>query len=272
VPPATTAAPAVPGAASCGPLGCLLFDRPEAAFAYVVAQKPLVLAIGETHAQKGSEAIASTTRRFTDSLLPVLGTAASDFILELWVADGSCGVREKQVAKQQAPVTEKQATTNTNEFAVLRDRIVALGLRPHVLRPSCDEYERLANAGDDVVPEMLSMITRLTIRSTEQLLEARKGAADAKMIVAYGGAMHNDLAAPPERAAWSFGPTLQQASGGRYVELDLIVPEFIRSTPAWQALPWYEHFQPMEHPDKTTVFNPNPGSFVLIFPRTPAVR
>ena len=88
------------------------------------------------------------------------------------------------------------------------------------------------------------------------------------MVVAYGGAMHNDLKPTPERKAWSFGPDLQAFTAGRYVELDLIVPEFVRDTDTWKSLVWYPYFQKDAHPDRTTLFRPNPGSYVLIFPKS----
>src|SRR5690606_19555909 len=48
-----------PGAAEapepCGELGCLRFASAEAAFRHLLAEKPLILAVGEAHAQKGTE-------------------------------------------------------------------------------------------------------------------------------------------------------------------------------------------------------------------------
>jgi hypothetical protein len=189
-------------------------------------------------------------------------------VLELWVADGSCGKQEKQVQKQQAPVTEKQASSNTNEFVVLRDKAVALGLRPHVLRPTCEEYDRITKAGDDAVSEMLSMITRLTVRTVKAGLDANAAQKTESIVLAYGGAMHNDLLPPPERAQWSFGAELQAATQGRYAELDLIVPEFVRDTDSWKALPWYRYYRPDAFPGDVLLYRPTVGSYVLIFPKT----
>ena len=92
--------------------------------------------------------------------------------------------------------------------------------------------------------------------------------SDDKLVLLYGGALHNDLAPRAGREAFSFGPELKAHTGGRYVELDLIVPEFIKDTETWRALPWYSHFDPKRAPEKTTLYNPSPGSYVLIFPRS----
>ena len=266
--PEANAVPGVPaGAESCGELGCLLFATPADAFGYVVAQKPLVLALGESHAQKGAEAVASCTKHFTTELLPLLKDRASDLVVELWVADGKCGKVETQVAEQQKPVTQHQAATNQNEFVTLGTRAKELGIRPLPLRPSCEEYERIAKAGPSDVAEMLMMIARHTEADIRRLLTARAADAEPKMIVAYGGAMHNDLYPTEERKAWSFGPALSAATTGRYVELDLVVPELIGESDTWKSFVWYPHFDPKAHPTKTTLFRPRPGSYVLIFPR-----
>jgi hypothetical protein len=255
--------PSTGKATSCGPLDCLLFPTPGDAFGYVLQEKPRVLALGESHAQKGSEAIASCTKRFTEQLLPLLAGRASDLVVELWVADGQCGKVETQVAQQQKPVTQNQAAGNQNEFVTLGTRAKELGIRPLPLRPSCEEYERIAKAGPGDVSEMLMMIARHTEADVRRLLGQGPSGADAKMIVAYGGAMHNDLYPSEERKAWSFGPELSAATSGKYVELDLVVPELIGESDTW-----YPHFDKNAHPTETTLFRPRPGSYVLIFPRS----
>jgi hypothetical protein len=260
-------------ASRCGQLDCWRFDTADQAFAYVLETSPAILAIGESHARRGMEKIPSTTKRFTEQLLPKLPARTTDLILELWMADGACGKQEQVVAKQQKQVTKNQAKSNTNEFVVLGHAAKARGMIPHVLRPSCDEYKHIAGAGPDAPLEMLTMITRLTARKAKQLMEHRRNPKVGKppfadpLLVAYGGGMHNDLRPQANREKWSFGPELHQAVDGRYVELDLIVPEFIRSEPPWTALPWYDHFDQKAAPDKTTLLRQSPGSYVLIFPR-----
>jgi hypothetical protein len=252
---------------ACGELGCRLFDSPEEAFLEVLKNQPRVIGIGETHAQKGSEGLPSTTRRFTEKLLPALAGQASDLVLELWVTDGSCGKKtEQKVATQQKEVTEKQANTNQNEFVTLGEKAVSLGIKPHVLRPGCDDYERIVKAGPDGVVLMLSMITRLTSQKVKDLLKRNESAGSPKTVVAYGGAMHNDLSPKAGREEWSYGPEMAALMPGKYVEVDLIVPQYIQDNPSWQALEWLPHFNKDKHPDKTTLYQPKPNSYVIIFP------
>ncbi|MDI3285947.1 hypothetical protein [Polyangium sp. 15x6] len=271
--PAPSASAQAPGPAAppepCGEMGCLLYDTPKDAFAAILAENPLILGIGESHAQKGKEGIPTATKRFTETFLPMLAGKASDIVLEIWVSEGKCGKeKEAQVAEQQKPVTQGQAKTNQNEFVTLGDAAYALGVKPHILRASCADYDAIVKAGPDSVIVMLEMIARLMDEKAKTLASRNANAGAGKMVLTYGGAIHNDLTARPGREKWTFGPDLAAATADRYVELDLVVPEFIQDNDAWKALPWMPHFKRDAHPTKTTVFRPAKGSFVLIFPKT----
>ncbi len=255
-----------PTSIACGELNCRLFDSPETALRVVLKESPQVLAVGESHVQKGTEGIPSATSRFRKQLLPLLKGRASDLVIELMVADGKCGQDEKKVAEIQKPVTNSQASTNKNEFVVLAETSKSLGITPHVLRPSCDDYKAVVKAGPRGIEQMLTMITDLTAELAQRILERNAKDSQDKLVVAYGGAMHNDVAPQPGREIFSFGPRLSAFTNNRYLELDLIVPEFIKDNASWRALPWYPHFDRQAHPGKVTLFNPAPGAYVLIFP------
>lgn len=190
----------------------------------------------------------------------------SDLVLELWVADGACGAVEQQVAQEQKQVTASQAESNQNEFVTLARRAKDLGIQPHVLRPSCEDYKTLASAGPDSVPQMLTLIATYTTRLIDRLLERNRARASSATIVAYGGAMHNDYPPREGRESYSFGPALQQATAGQYVELDMFVREYVKDTEAWRSLPWYAHFDTATHSDKAVLLQPSQGSYVLFFP------
>lgn len=266
---AAIAPSAAPPASDCVELGCRLFDTPADAFRAVLESKPLVVAVGEAHAQKGTESIPSSAKRFTGELLPLLEGRASDLLVELMAPPAGCKKTTEEVKTKQKVVTEKQTDTAQSEYVIMGNEARKRGVIPDLLRPSCADLDAIDKAGEDAIGASLATIARLTRVKVGELLDRNDRAGAEKIVATYGGAMHNDLAPAPERAAWSFGPELSARAKGRYVEIDLFVPEFIQDTDSWKKLPWYPHFDRDKHPEKTTLFNPRPGSYVLIFPRTP---
>lgn len=260
-----------PGDAAKG-VTCLRFASAEDAFRHALRDRPKILAVGEAHAQKGTEAIASSTKRFTEQLLPLVAKESGDIVVELWAPDPRCQKEVKAVASAQKPVTETQAATNTNEYQTLGVKAKELGMTPWLLRPTCDDFSMLADAGADAVPAMLGLVKRLTAQKMMQLFE--KNAKAQKLTIAYGGALHNDLSPPEATAPYSFGPELARVASGAYVELDLIVPEFVKKTPVWEKLPWFAAWDADK--DRATkgqatlyaVANgpSSPPSYVLVFP------
>ena len=103
------------------------------------------------------------------------------------------------------------------------------------------------------------------------------------MIVTYGGALHNDATPPPERAAWAFGPALSQAvdasaggatsqarTRGRYVELDLYVPDFITGDELWTKQPWYAKWAAHAASGKAVLVRLAPRDYVLVLSKKAA--
>jgi hypothetical protein len=257
--------PAASGPRACGALDCLAFATPQAAFEHVLRNEPRVLAIGEAHAQAGTTGIRSSTRRFAEQLLPLVSGKAKHIVIELLLANCKPKTVER-AAQVQAPVTEHQAKSNQNEFLTLGKYAQRLGVEPQALTPDCKEYESVIAAGEDGVGRLLSLVAQKTESSVEALL-ARPG-TDSELILTYGGALHNDLSPRPGQESWSFGPKLALATGGRYVELDLIVPEFVKDTEAWRGLPWFRAFDREHLTGETLLYRPAPNSFALIFPKT----
>lgn len=267
--PSTDAAPARAGQPpaskafrECGGLSCKAFATASDAFDFVLADRPRVLAVGEAHTQGGNPGARSTVRRFMDGLLQKLAPRATDLVIELWLANGSCGTVEKQVAQQQRAVTAPQAASNQNDFIELGRRAKALGIQPQALVPTCEQYVNIANSGARDVEEMLRMIKVVTQRDIEALLAKR---APERLIVAYGGAMHNDLEPRAGREDFSFGPELSRATSNRYVELDLITPEQIKTHESWRNLPWYPHYSPANGGTETYLYSWAPHAYALIF-------
>jgi len=267
--PQTPEAPPTP---LCGKIECRLFDTPQQAFAAVIESNPVVVAVGEAHAQRGTEHLPSTAVRFSETLLPMLSGHASDLVVELAVGRPECRESEQQVEEKQAPVTETQAETNQNEYVKMGHRAKALGITPHPLRPTCEDFEAIAQAGDTAVDVMLRMVARLFADQVAALLLHNARAGIDRGVVTYGGLVHNDLVPREGRDAWSFGPKLRSLVRGRYVEVDLIVPEYIRDEPPWTSLPWVPRFDKTVNPQKVRLLNPSPGSYVLVFAQSDAPK
>ncbi len=270
-PPAASSAPApaqAGGGVPCGPMRCAQYDTPAAAFLAAIEGAPRIVAVGEAHAPKGAKA-PSSARRFTEEILPLLAGRASDLVVELMKPPTGCAPRVAEVREAQAPVTARQAATDQDEYLAMGEAARRLGVVPDLLRPTCADLDAISAAGDDAVDASLRTIARLTAEKVKKLAERdRTSAADAsKMVLSYGGAIHNDREPTAERRAWSFGPELDAYAGGRYVAVDVYVPEFIDGSELWTKQPWYTHYDAARMGDKATLFTVGERSYVLIMPR-----
>jgi hypothetical protein len=235
------------------------FDRDEDAFDAILKDDPAVLAIGEAHAQRGATA-ASSTKRFTDELLPMLAGRTSDLLVELMMPPKGCAKQTETMRSVQKPVVTQQAETNQNEYVAMGEAARKLGIVPDLLRPTCDDLASINDAGDDAIERSLETIARLTTSQATKMIERR----GAKTVVTYGGALHNDASPPAERAQWSYGPALSKQVAGHYVELDLYVPDFITDDETWRKQPWYAAYQKHKSSNKPLLFTLAPKSYVIV--------
>lgn len=254
----------------CGALECRRYENAASALTDILQLQPEVIAFGEAHALLGTEQIVPTSTRFQAQLLPLLANAgARDLVVELLKPAVGCDASIASTRKVQAPVTKQHAPENQNRFVELGHAARRAGVVPHLLEPDCEEYGSIAKAGEDGVIRMLELIALKTEQSLLGLREKRRGSGTHALTLAYGGAVHNDVLNGSEgggfRAGFSFGRTLTEATAGRYLAVDLIVPEFIKETPTWQALPWVQHYRSLGVADKVTLFRTGAESFVIVF-------
>lgn len=239
---------------------CGVFERAEDAFEVVLKEDPAVLGVGEAHAQRGAT-VSSSTKRFTDMLLPLLAGRTSHLLVELMMPPKGCVKQAETMRSVQKPVVTQQAETNQNEYVAMGEAARKLGIVPDLLRPTCEDLAAINDAGDDAIERSLETIARLTTMQAGKMLEHR----GSKMVVTYGGAIHNDAKPPPERATWSYGPALSQAAFGRYVELDVYVPDFITTEESWAKQPWFGAWEKNKGSHKPLLFRVAPKSYVLVF-------
>lgn len=224
------------------------------------------MAFGEVHAPKDAR-VASATQRFRQELLPLLAPRAGTLVVEAWQPSGCNAAVEAKIAKTNQEVVQNQAKENPNEYLALAQDAKARGLVPLPLRPTCDESARVADAGAADLQTMLETVTLVAQRTLEGAF-ARSPAPQLTLF--YGGALHNDLNPSAERASWSFGPALERTSAGGFVEIDLVVPEFIKDTEVWKSLPWRSAYDEQRDGATVQLLSRTGKSFVLVFARTPA--
>jgi hypothetical protein len=253
----------------CGALECAQFDSVEEAFLAATRGAPRVIAIGEAHAQRDAT-VPSSAKRFTETLLPLLEGRASDLLVELMNPPVGCPAKAAEVKKQQEVVTSHQAASDQGEYVAMGEAAKKLGIVPDLLRPTCADMDAIHDAGEDAVVVSLSTIARLTGKKVIELVDrdARTAEDSRKLVVTYGGAIHHDRSPPAGREAWAFGPEVDAYVKGRYVEIDLYVPEYIESSDAWKKIPWYPHYDRAKLGAKATMFRPRERTFVIIFPTT----
>jgi len=267
---------APPAGKPCGELGCLAFNTPREAFAYTLRGLPRVIAIGEAHAQKAAPNVESATRRFARDFVPDLSqgrqipggpqSRVTGIIIELLAPNRACEQHEEQaVAERTKPVTAPQAETNQNEFVALGFEAKKFGIRAEPLIPTCDELKGVLTTQEGDIAALLELIATITVREATDFLDHRP---PEEAVAIYGGLLHNDTNPKPDHAAWSFGPRLLEHARGSYVEVDLIIPEFVRNEEPWTNLPWFPHYDPARQGEKTWLYQTGKAAFVLIFPKT----
>ncbi|MGC4063623.1 MAG: hypothetical protein QM784_03040 [Polyangiaceae bacterium] len=254
-------------ATSCGPLDCNSFASAEGALAHVVTEaRPRVLAVGEIHAQKGHRLAKTPTARFVD-VLPWFQNRAKHLVVELWTGRNDCGDdRVERVRKAQEPVTSAQADTNKNEYFELGARAKTLGIMPHALVPSCQDYQTIVNAKSDDLDRMLELTATKTAELVDTLLKTTHIPANLPEVITYGGALHNDVSPRHGRERWSFGPHMIRSTEDQYVELDWVLREQVHDGPTFSIQPWYPHFRSETLEKHFTLYRTGPRSYVLIFP------
>jgi hypothetical protein len=240
------------------------FDTPAEAMKELLRRQPSarVFAFGEVHEVSGAPHATPAIRRFSDEMLATL-PAPSELIVETWVEKDTCGKIEHEVRQQVEVMTKRPESTETDIMRLLRLG-KARGLRPHILSLSCETYRSLQ--GKDGQLDAVALLGVVTTELQKQIV-GLLGQADP--IVVYGGALHNDRAPRKELAQFSFARAVDQAAHGRYLEIDLYVPEYIEADQAITATGWYQRYASTRkaHPSATALVRAAKGSYVFLFPR-----
>jgi hypothetical protein len=223
--------------------------------------------------------VPSAAKRFTSELLPTLDGHASDLLLEIMKPPAGCTDAVAEVRQKQEPVTSAHAEGAQNEYLAMGDAARRLGIVPDILRPTCSDMDAIERAKDDVIDLSLRTIGRLLGAQAARMADRDDalpplvaGAADrGKMVLVYGGTLHNNLSPSKDAAAWSYAPALATHVRGRFAAIDLMVPEFMGQDALWTSLPWWPAYAAAQRAGRlqegrATVLHVAPKSFVLVFP------
>jgi hypothetical protein len=239
------------------------YPSAAAAVQALLASNPRVAAFGEYHQQKKTARIPSALRHFTRDILPALRTAgATDLVVETWITTGSCGEVERKAVARVDKTTQRPASTE-NEVVTLLRRAKESGLEPRILQVACKDYQAIFAGGRLDYDKLL----RLTRDQLEAQIRAALQRSGSRLVVSYGGAIHNDLQAPPDLSPYAFGDAIARAVDGRYLEIDLYVPEYIEKDASIRREPWYQKYRRAYRPKRVVVVQRGPGSYALIFSR-----
>ena len=256
-------------AISDGGIAYQLFPTEQAALRYVLAtEHPRIVGVGEVHQSTDAAPVRSAVERFI-AMLDVVAPAASDLVVETWVQTGQCGAAEQNFARDVPRSTHRPAAQEDQVRVLLREAR-RQGVEPHVLRLDCHDYARLTNDAGSVNLESLALLLAHQLEQVTAHLYVLRAQYDAganaqRAVWVYGGALHNDLAPEPGNEPMSYAHDLDVLAQGRYVELDLFVPEYIRGNALDMEEPWYPLFERFAGPDHTLLIERGPRSYILIF-------
>lgn len=240
------------------------FDDLASAFAAIVPADARVLGIGELHSRVDRKSARSSLAAFSE-LVPALGARMSDLVVETYVIDKKCG-QAAVVATKKVETAVRRPEATKSEIGQLVEAARRAKVQPHAMTLSCKDYEAIAPAKGDADPvAMLDITTKELTRVTTQALAVRAKQKDARpWIVVYGGALHNDRFPAESVAEWSYAAAIDKATGDKYVEIDLLVPELAEADKASQAQPW---FPLVAAARRVTVWQRGERSFVVLLPR-----
>ncbi len=259
--PLPTISKTLPAAFDCSGHTCYRFEDSRQALVPVILQhKAQLIAFGEAHAPAGFKG-TTTVGRFTRDLLPTIADGASHLLLELLNPPKEGCQKEKQAAQKESnQITQGQAQQNQNEYLVLGAETRKLGVVPDILWSTCEDLAYIASPEGGVVA-MMETIAKLSEKSLkEQLRTTRKG---RPLVLAYGGALHNDATPKEGRTTWSYGPAMLEDTKGSYLEIDLIVPELISDSESWKSFAWYDAYQALDHKEGAVLMQWGEHSYSL---------
>jgi len=263
---ARDAAVALPPAPAA-PLETTSFDTLAAALAATLPADAKVIGFGELHARTDRQQVTSALARFTTEAVPALAPKLSDLVIETWVVDPKCGRKAAEVTTK-VEMTMRRPRATRSEVGDLAETARKAKVQPHAMTVTCEDYATIA-PNDTVDPEaLLSLATRELGRLVEAAVKtpSKAGGPARGWIAVYGGALHNDRFPAEGVEEWSYAAKADAATGDKFVEVDLVVPELAATDPASLRQPWFPLVETAT--TQTTVWKRGERSFVFVLPKS----
>lgn len=220
-----------------------------------------VIGFGELHARVDRAQVASSLSQFT-AALPAFGDKLSDLVVETFIVDPKCG-KSAATTTQKMETDVKRPEATKSEIQLLADAAKAAKIQPHAMTLSCADYKTLMPKGEIDPLAMLTITTRELGRIALSAVAHRNKAPEHRPWIAlYGGALHNDLVPDKALAEWSYAAAVDKATGGKFVEIDIIVPEFAAADAAAKKQPWFPVVEAAN--EWIQVWKRNDHSFVIV--------
>jgi hypothetical protein len=242
-------------------------DDLGSAFEQILRDKPRVIGVGELHLRTDKKGpTTSALARFTNEAMPKLGTTVSDLVIETWVVDPACKSAGEQTQRVESAMKRPESTKS--EIGALVGVIKQNGIKAHVMRLTCDDLATVAPPTGVEAEKLLDIVTRELGRVTRSAVRYRDEHAEPRpLIVVFGGALHNDLYPFESTKQWSYAPAVDEATSGRFVEVDLYLPELVEGQALYEAEDWYPLVAKMP-PGKVLLVERAPHSWLAILPRS----
>ena len=216
-----------------------LYPDLGAALQALTRDQPRVIGIGELHVRTDRPGPSvSALARFSAEVLPAIGAKVSDVVVETWTVDPSC--QKAAAGTQKIESNMKRPVTTRSEIGALFGVARSRSITAHVMRLSCADLGSFAGDRALDAEKLLGLVTRELDRVTRSAVRYRDEHHETRpIILVYGGALHNDLYPFQSTKQWSYGVGVDDATGGRYVELDVFAPELVEHEPVYEHEPWY---------------------------------
>lgn len=245
------------------------FDLPKEALARALESRPRVIGFGEYHEQAGGPDVVPPMARFTLGMLDTIAPFTSDLVFETWIADRRCGKKQVRVNKTVKKQMKRPVHQETTMMKLLK-KARKLRIQPHRLQFSCKEYKSLLDKKTKrvVYPNLLRLITKKLGETTEKILAVhKKKKYKRKVIAIYGGAFHNEKHTYDQYAQISYVKAVEKATGGKYVEIDVFVPEIIKGNKRLSKEKFYPLFEQLASDKKVLLIERGDKSFIMIMRR-----